>query len=450
MAVVVVDAAYVHVGAASVARCRPATVDATTNDINGWSAEALRALDPAALRERIEEAAGDAVLAAAWCGARDGRFDSGGKALEAALARAGFRTSFRAIKVDEVICRNRDCDDARCPHRGPLRTPVRVRRQAGVDVDVACAALELVHAYGRGVELVLVAGDGDFLPLVEAARRAGARVAVAAFAHSLSPALADAADAVYDMDATWFRRRAPGRGPRKIRDAVARERADDARVPPGGGGDDDDDDRSDDDGGRRGRGCPRGRRASPRAALRALALAERLGGDNPALEDARAERLGGDGPAPRDALRAKVVGLDWLDAGAPRAAAAAAPAIVPAQVVARRRPSPPSPLPPVAARARSPPPRDDDGGGVRLGAAVSAFSPAAPSPPRPRRRATHPELDDDDDDAFSPATLGEAAAPPPARHPELDDDDTAETEVILFRPTTDPALFRPIPASMPT
>ena len=74
-----------------------------------------------------------------WFGAKDGRMDSGGAALERALKKAKFETRFRPMKVDEVVCRNRDCDE-NCPHRTSA-TPVRVMRQAGVDVDLAVSSL---------------------------------------------------------------------------------------------------------------------------------------------------------------------------------------------------------------------------------------------------------------------------------------------------------------------
>ena len=200
MAYLVVDAAYVHVGA------RRAKHD-ETSDLNGWSSRELKALRPRQLRRRLEAAFERRVVRSVWCGARDGRMDSGGKALERSLNRAGFETSFSRIKVDEVVCRNRDCCDAKCPHRGPLSTPVRVRRQAGVDVDIACRALEMLYAHSASdgaPALLLVAGDGDFVPLARAAHRAGATLLVAAWSHSLSPDLEAAADGLVYLDSSFF------------------------------------------------------------------------------------------------------------------------------------------------------------------------------------------------------------------------------------------------------
>ena len=200
MAYLVVDAAYVHVGA------RRAKHD-ETSDLNGWSSRELKALRPRQLRRRLEAAFERRVVRSVWCGARDGRMDSGGKELERSLNRAGFETSFSRIKVDEVVCRNRDCCDAKCPHRGPLSTPVRVRRQAGVDVDIACRALEMLYSHSASdgaPALLLVAGDGDFAPLARAVHRAGATLLVAAWSHSLSPDLEAAADGLVYLDSSFF------------------------------------------------------------------------------------------------------------------------------------------------------------------------------------------------------------------------------------------------------
>ena len=138
--------------------------------------------------------------------------------LDKRLRKAGFLTSYRRIKMDEVVCRNRDCVAAgTCPHLH-RSNPVRCRRQAGVDVDVACRALQFIteqlmrdqtdwhsstwtHAQQSAQPwLVLVAGDGDFLSLVETAKRLGAKVAVAAWRRSVHDDLVETADAFLALD----------------------------------------------------------------------------------------------------------------------------------------------------------------------------------------------------------------------------------------------------------
>ena len=56
------------------------------------------------------------------------------------------------------------------------------------------------HATVRAPWLVLVAGDGDFLSLVETAKRLGAKVAVAAWRRSVHDDLVETADAFLALD----------------------------------------------------------------------------------------------------------------------------------------------------------------------------------------------------------------------------------------------------------
>ena len=126
MASLVVDAAYVHHGTAA----------AAADNINGWSEAALKRIKPKAFKRRLESALGLSIERACWCAARDGRVDAVATKLDKRLRKAGFVTSYRRIKMDEVVCRNRDCVAAgTCPHLH-RSNPVRCRRQAGVDVDV--------------------------------------------------------------------------------------------------------------------------------------------------------------------------------------------------------------------------------------------------------------------------------------------------------------------------
>ncbi|KAJ1453376.1 hypothetical protein M885DRAFT_524582 [Pelagophyceae sp. CCMP2097] len=204
----IVDAAYVHVGSAKVRRMRNT---GGGRDINSWSRDELEAFDPKALLRRVEDLIGRRCTHAVWCGAKDGRMDSGGAALERALRAANFEARFRPMKCEEVFCRNRDCDDSSCKHR---KNAVRVVRQAGVDVDLAVRTLEIVYRHGPGAAVVLVAGDGDFAPLADALERARCQLYVAAFEHSLSNELAVCAErsaGLLSLDASFFERKRSSR-----------------------------------------------------------------------------------------------------------------------------------------------------------------------------------------------------------------------------------------------
>jgi uncharacterized LabA/DUF88 family protein len=67
------------------------------------------------------------------------------------------------------------------------------RRQKGVDVALAVDALTAAHAHAVEM-IVLVTGDADFTPLVDAIRRTGPHVMVMAFEGSYAEELRVAAD----------------------------------------------------------------------------------------------------------------------------------------------------------------------------------------------------------------------------------------------------------------
>ena len=208
MASLVVDAAYVHHGTAA----------SSADNINGWSEAALKKDKAesvqAAPRVRARPQHRARLLVRR---ARRPRRRGGDEARQAA-AQGGFPNVYRRIKMDEVVCRNRDCVAAgTCPHLHRSNPRVRCRRQAGVDVDVACRALQFIteqlmsetswqsstwtHAQQAAQPwLVLVAGDGDFLSLVETAKRLGAKVAVAAWRRSVHDDLVETADAFLALD----------------------------------------------------------------------------------------------------------------------------------------------------------------------------------------------------------------------------------------------------------
>jgi uncharacterized LabA/DUF88 family protein len=80
----------------------------------------------------------------------------------------------------------------------------RRRRQKGVDGLVAVDML--VGAFNGLFQVaILVAGDGDFVPIVEAVRRRGVMVVVAAEERSLSEDLRRAADRIWTIDTSGIR-----------------------------------------------------------------------------------------------------------------------------------------------------------------------------------------------------------------------------------------------------
>ena len=82
----------------------------------------------------------------------------------------------------------------------------RKRKQKGVDTLIA---VDMVSGSFRKLFSVacLVAGDGDFVPVVEEVKRNGIAVVVSAFSESLSKDLRKAADRVIELKigSSWFR-----------------------------------------------------------------------------------------------------------------------------------------------------------------------------------------------------------------------------------------------------
>jgi uncharacterized LabA/DUF88 family protein len=72
-------------------------------------------------------------------------------------------------------------------------------------VDITLTTDMLIHATRKHYDLaVLIAGDEDYIPLVEAVQREGARVMVCFVSSGLSPALRQAADDFFDLDPLLF------------------------------------------------------------------------------------------------------------------------------------------------------------------------------------------------------------------------------------------------------
>jgi uncharacterized LabA/DUF88 family protein len=72
-------------------------------------------------------------------------------------------------------------------------------------VDITLATDMLTHAHRKNFDIaVLVAGDEDYVPLVEAVGAEGRRVALWFISSGLSPALVAAADHYFDLGAVLF------------------------------------------------------------------------------------------------------------------------------------------------------------------------------------------------------------------------------------------------------
>jgi hypothetical protein len=77
------------------------------------------------------------------------------------------------------------------------------QRSKGVDIKLVVDVLTQVTRDTIDT-VMLLSGDGDYLPLVEEVRRTGKQLYLCAFASGLSPTLRHAADHVYLLDNTAF------------------------------------------------------------------------------------------------------------------------------------------------------------------------------------------------------------------------------------------------------
>lgn len=76
-------------------------------------------------------------------------------------------------------------------------------KNKSVDINLTIEALR--HAYNRSVDqVVILSGDGDYVPLIKEIMRQGVKVYVGAFQSGLSPQLKTAADAFIDLDDFFF------------------------------------------------------------------------------------------------------------------------------------------------------------------------------------------------------------------------------------------------------
>lgn len=81
----------------------------------------------------------------------------------------------------------------------------RTKERNAKGVDITLARDMLIHAFsGHFDTAILVAGDGDYVPLVNEVKRHGRRVVLAFFdCPALSPELRLSADAFFDLSGTF-------------------------------------------------------------------------------------------------------------------------------------------------------------------------------------------------------------------------------------------------------
>lgn len=84
-----------------------------------------------------------------------------------------------------------------------FRKPVRERKSRHVDIHITLDALRAAYSHDDVTEVLLITGDGDFIPVVEEIMRRGKRVYVAALSGGLNPDLARAPDGFFNLD-NWL------------------------------------------------------------------------------------------------------------------------------------------------------------------------------------------------------------------------------------------------------
>jgi uncharacterized LabA/DUF88 family protein len=84
-----------------------------------------------------------------------------------------------------------------------FKKPQRTAKRKGVDISITVDAL--THVYNNDIDIVvLMTGDGDYKPLIEAIMRRGKRVYLAALSDGLNPILPNLVDLFYCLDSRFF------------------------------------------------------------------------------------------------------------------------------------------------------------------------------------------------------------------------------------------------------
>ena len=82
----------------------------------------------------------------------------------------------------------------------------RTKTRGSKRVDITLATEMLTHAHRKNYDVaVLVAGDEDYVPLIEAVKNEGCQVAIWALKNGLSPALLHASDHYWNIGDLLFR-----------------------------------------------------------------------------------------------------------------------------------------------------------------------------------------------------------------------------------------------------
>ena len=84
-----------------------------------------------------------------------------------------------------------------------IKRPANARAAKGVDIQLCVEALSHVHS-GNVDGILLLTGDGDYIPLIDEARRAGVQVYLAAFSNGLNPSLLDHVDTFLELDGLTY------------------------------------------------------------------------------------------------------------------------------------------------------------------------------------------------------------------------------------------------------
>jgi uncharacterized LabA/DUF88 family protein len=84
-----------------------------------------------------------------------------------------------------------------------FKKPARSKKTNNVDLQITIDLMRSLHSTDFDV-LFLVTGDGDYLPLVQEAMRAGKMVTLAALSSGLNSALPSAVSKFYQLDEVFF------------------------------------------------------------------------------------------------------------------------------------------------------------------------------------------------------------------------------------------------------
>jgi uncharacterized LabA/DUF88 family protein len=89
-----------------------------------------------------------------------------------------------------------------------FKKPAKEQKAASVDINITIDLLRT--CYHRHAEaVVLISGDGDYIPLVKEAMRTGTHVIVGALSSGVNTALTSAGDSFWNLDSFFFEKETP-------------------------------------------------------------------------------------------------------------------------------------------------------------------------------------------------------------------------------------------------